>query len=414
MRRQILVAVVLAPSLAMATGCASTPAPHEPTAAASQVRPPPSASSTSAAAERVDAPTPFTWQSEPYAGRAEPAGLREPACAFVEAEVENAKTSGLRGEAFLQRLNQAGASRGEAGAKCLGLFKEAMATYVDASKNVEAVVALKALARGARSAASAHKACLASTPPVPSEASTAPYTAQASDWLDPGWQCLDAQYTLGGTSRSYFRYAFFLSSKDRVFVAAAERLDAPGTLLFVRGSLDGGDEPVVQRRTNGLPLLETYRAQGGVPAQPAPKGTDPGAIVLEGFGTRMMLPAGWTVKHRGRVATALAPSAKSGFVFYATRDVGEGPTFLHMADEAFHVEMPFAVGKVWVSAGGLRFARSEKEIRTTDGRQAHAVALLGAVPDVPGSALGVLAVIDMADVEAEQALKRALDTLAPR
>lgn len=409
MRRQILVALLLAPSTTVGAGCASTPAPHEPVAPAS------SASSTSTAAARVDAPTPFTWQSEPYAGKGDPPGLREPACAFVEAEVANAKASGLRGEAFLQRLNQAGASRGEAGAKCLGLFKEAMASYVDASKNVEAVVALKALARGARSAASGHKTCLAATPPVPSEASAAPYTVRAADWLDPGWQCLDAQYTLGSTPRTYFRYAFFL--KDGVFVAAAERLDAPGTVLFVRGSLDAGDDPVVQRRTDGpgvLPLLETYRAQVGAAAQPAAKATDPGAIVLEGFGTRVALPAGWTVKHQGRVATAMAPGGKSGFVFYATRDVGEGPTFLHMADEAFHVDMPFAVGKVWVSAGGLRFARSEKEIKTTDGRQAHTVTLLGAAPEVPGSALGVLAVIDKADAEAGQALERALDTLAPR
>jgi hypothetical protein len=411
-RQQPLVAVLVAPAIAMGVGCAPTPAAREPAA-----NPTSSASPTSATAERLAMPTPFTWQSEPYVGKGDPPGLREPACAFVEAEVANAKASGLRGEAFLQRLNQAGASRGEAGAKCLGLFKEAMAAYVDASKNVEAVVALKALARGARSRASAHDACLASTPPVPSEASPAPYTAPASEWLDPGWQCLHAQYTLGGAGGSYFRYAFFLSPKDRVFVAAAERLDTPGTVLFVRGSLDAVDEPVVQRRTDGpsvMPLLETYRAQGGTAAQPATKATDPGAIVLEGFGTRMALPTGWTVKHRGRVATALAPGGKSGFVFYATRDVGEGPTFLHMADEAFHVEMPFAVGKVWVSAAGLRLARSEKEIRTTDGRQAHTVTLLGAVPDVPGSALGVLAVIDKADVEAEQALKGALDTLAPR
>ncbi len=413
MRRQLLVAILVAPPTALGMACASTPASREPAATPTTSSAPP----TTDAAERVEAPTPFAWQGEPYAGKGGPPGLREPACAFVEAEVNNAKAAGLRGEAFLQRLNQAATSRGEAGARCLGLFKEAMVAYVDTSKNVEGVVALKALAKGARAAASAHKTCLASTPPVPSEAAAAPYAVQAADWLDPGWQCLDAQYTLGSTPRSYFRFVFFLDPKEQVFVAAAERLDAPGTVLFVRGPLDATDEPVVQRRTSGpgvLPLLETYRAQGGAPAQSGSRGTDPGAIVLEGFGTRISLPAGWTVKHRGRVATALAPGGKSGFVFYATRDFGEGPTFLHMADEAFHVQMPFTVGKAWVSAGGVRFARSEKEIRTEDGRQAHSVTLLGAVPEVQGSALGVLAVIDATDAEAKVALERALDSLAPR
>ena len=141
---------------------------------------------------------------------------------------------------------------------------------------------------------------------------------------------------------------------------------------------------------------------------------DPATIALETFGVKITLPKSWTVRRDATSATALSPSGKSGFIFYAANDASAGPTYLHAADAAFHASVPFGLGKLWAAPSGLRFMRSESATTTTDKSSATAIVLLGTSPSVPGSSVGLLGVAVDGDGNAKAELMSAVDSIARR
>jgi hypothetical protein len=379
---------------------ATQPSKGPDTAAAAPPAPP---SASSALETRVfTKPNALAWRGEPYAGKAPPEhpDLAKPACAFLKTEAEGAQGKGM--EEYRRRIQKAAATRGASGAHCLELFEAARASSVDRSKNVEATVALQMIAREVWSKDSAKQACLRNTPSIPGAHEGPQYTPKAADWLDEGWRCLDVRAILSGDPWR-FRYAFFVDREAGTFVVAAERLDDPKTLLFVRSPLRGSGEPIVLQRVptaEDRPLLETA-APGETAAAPV---KDASSVHLQGL--TMAVPKGWSLKQQPGVATVLSPTGKSGFVFYVARDPREAVPYLRVAEETFGVSFELTLGKVWVAPSGLRFSRSEKQAKAN----ITTYMLLGTAPPLPGSAAGILAVLGEESARAD--LEAALSSVA--
>ena len=144
--------------------------------------------------------------------------------------------------------------------------------------------------------------------------------------------------------------------------------------------------------------------------RPHPSG-EPTTIVLERFGVGITPPTNWTVDREGDAAILRAPSGKSGIVFWANKDASQAPAALKLAEDAFHLTFPFAIGNRWKTASGLGFMRDDETATTDTGARATTVFLAGTSPRVPRSEVAVLGVALEGDGTAEADLERALDSV---